>query len=114
MATESLRNLVYMQSLAQVSEAMLQGEGLAQPLSRTGLFPPTAARMIQVGEETGTLHAQLDFAARYYEGELDYKLKKLASLIEPGVILIMGLIVGFVAIALVSAMYGIFSQVKVK
>ena len=113
-ATESLRNLVFMQALAQVSESMLEGEGIAQPLSRTGLFPPTAARMIQVGEETGTLHAQLDFTARYYEGELDYKLKRLTSLIEPGVIMLMGLIVGFVAIALVSAMYGVFSQVKIK
>jgi type IV pilus assembly protein PilC len=112
-ATESLRNLVFMQSLAQVSYAMLEGEGLAAPLSRTGLFPGIAARMIRVGEDTGTLNAQLEFAARYYEGELDYRLKRLTSLIEPMVILFMGGIVGFVAIALVSAMYGIFGQVKV-
>ncbi len=112
-ATESLRNLVFMQSLAQVSYAMLEGEGLAAPLSRTGLFPGIAARMIRVGEDTGTLNVQLEFAARYYEGELDYRLKRLTSLIEPMVILFMGLIVGFVAIALVSAMYGIFNQVRV-
>lgn len=112
-ATESLRNLVFMRSLSQVNEAMLRGEGLAQPLSETHLFPTTAARMIRVGEETGTLTAQLEFTARYYEGELDYRLKRLTALIEPLVILVMGGIVGFVAIALVSAMYGIFSQVDV-
>ena len=69
--------------------------------------------MLRVGEETGTLDTQLVVTARFYEGELEYKIKKLTSLIEPVVIVAMGLIVGFVAVALVSAMYGVFSQVKV-
>ena len=70
--------------------------------------------MIRVGEETGTLDTQLEVAAGYYERELDYKIKRLTALFEPAVIVVMGLIVGFVAIALVSAMYGIFNQVKVQ
>ncbi|GGN61220.1 pilus assembly protein PilC [Actinoplanes lobatus] len=112
-ATSSLRNLVFVRALNQVSERVLQGEGLAWPLSHTGLFPGTAARMIRVGEETGTLDAQLEVTAKYYEGELDYKLKKLTALFEPVMIIVMGGIVGFVAIALVSAMYGIFNQVHI-
>ncbi|GIH05533.1 pilus assembly protein PilC [Rhizocola hellebori] len=111
-ATQSLRNRVFMRSLGSVGEAMMQGEGLARPLSATGLFPSTAARMIRVGEETGTLDVQLEVTARYYEGELDYRLKRLTAFFEPAVIIVMGLIVGFVAIAMVSAMYGIFDQVK--
>ena len=51
--------------------------------------------------------------AEYYESELDYKIAKLTALFEPIVIIVMGLIVGFVAVALVSAMYGIFNQVDV-
>jgi type IV pilus assembly protein PilC len=112
-ATGSLRNLVFTRTLAHVGEAMLEGEGLARPLAVAGLFPTTAARMIRVGEETGTLDAQLEVTARYYEGELDYKLKKLTAMFEPAVIIVMGLIVGFVALALVEAMYGVFSQVHV-
>jgi type IV pilus assembly protein PilC len=112
-STESLRNLVFTRSLGHVGEAMLEGEGLARPLAGTGLFPNTAAQMMRVGEETGTLDTQLEVTAHYYEGELDYKLKKLTSLFEPAVIIVMGLLVGFVAVALVSAMYGIFGQVKV-
>lgn len=112
-ATESLRNLVFSRALSGVGEAMLEGEGIAAPLAKTGLFPTTAGQMMRVGEETGTLDTQLEVTAQYYEGELDYKLKKLTALFEPIVIVIMGLIVGFVAIALVSAMYGIFRQVKV-
>jgi len=112
-ATDSLRNVVFSHKLADVAESMFEGEGLATPLIRTGLFPATAAQMMRVGEETGTLDTQLSVTAHYYEGELDYKIKKLTSLIEPVVIIAMGGVVGFVAIALVSAMYGVFGQVKV-
>jgi type IV pilus assembly protein PilC len=112
-ATDSLRNRVFIRSLARVNEEMLEGQGLAVPLSRTRLFPGTAARMIRVGEETGTLETQLEVTARYYESELDYKLKKLTALFEPTIIIAVGLIVGFVAVAMVSAMYGIFGQVKI-
>lgn len=110
-ATQSLRNMVFTRSLGKVGEAMLHGEGLARPLSATGLFPATASRMIRVGEETGTLDVQLEVTARYYEGELDYRLKRLTAVFEPAIIIAMGLIVGFVAIAMVSAMYGIYGQV---
>jgi type IV pilus assembly protein PilC len=112
-ATQSLHNLVFSRALTGVVDEILEGEGLASPLVRTGLFPPTAAQMLRVGEETGTLDAQLAVTAHYYEGELDYKIKRLTSLIEPIVIVAMGLVVGFVAVALVSAMYGVFGQVKV-
>jgi type IV pilus assembly protein PilC len=112
-ASESLQNRVFINALSHVTESMLEGGGLAGPLSRTGLFPSTASLMMQVGEQTGTLDTQLEATAHYYEGELDYKIKKLTSLFEPAIILVMGGLVGFVAIALVSAMYGIFNQVKV-
>ncbi|HEY7224362.1 MAG TPA: type II secretion system F family protein [Micromonosporaceae bacterium] len=112
-ATESLRNRVFMRQLSSVGDQMMRGEGLARPLSAVGLFPNTAARMIRVGEETGTLDAQLEVTARYYEGELDHRLKRLTAIFEPAVIVFMGLIVGFVAVALVSAMYGIFNQVDI-
>jgi type IV pilus assembly protein PilC len=112
-ATESLSNRVFIRSLSRVNEEMLEGQGLAVPLSRTRLFPGTAARMIRVGEETGTLETQLEVTAHYYESELDYKLKKLTALFEPAIIIAVGLVVGFVAVAMVSAMYGIFRQVNI-
>jgi type IV pilus assembly protein PilC len=111
--TEALRNRVFIKRLGKVSDAMLEGEGISGPLARTHLFPGTATQMLRVGEETGSLDDQLRVTAEYYEVELDYKIKKLTSIFEPMVIIVMGLIVGFVAVALVSAMYGIFSQVDV-
>jgi type IV pilus assembly protein PilC len=112
-ATASLRNRVYMRALDSVNEAMLEGQGIAGPLAKTGLFPGTAAQMLRVGEETGSLDTQLEVTAQYYETELDYKIKRLTSLFEPIIIVVMGLLVGFVAVALVSAMYGIYNQVHV-
>ena len=112
-ASESLKNRVYVRALLTVNEAMLEGQGIATPLARTQLFPVTAIQMLRVGENTGTLDSQLEVTAQYYETELDYKIKKLTSLFEPAVIIVMGLVVGFVAVALVSAMYGVFHQVKV-
>ena len=111
--TEALRNRVYIKRLGEVRDQIMEGQGIAGPLARTGLFPGTATQMLRVGEDTGSLDTQLEVTAEYYETELDYKIAKLTALFEPIVIIVMGLIVGFVAIALVSAMYGIFNQVDV-
>lgn len=111
---ESANNSVYSGGIATVREEMIEGQGLAGPLARTGLFPGAARQMFRVGEETGTLDAQLATAAAFYDRELDVKLKRFTSLFEPMVIIFMGVIVGFVAIALVSAMYGIYKQVKIQ
>jgi type IV pilus assembly protein PilC len=111
---ESANNSVYREGLTLVRDEMIEGQGLAEPLSRTGLFPGAARQMFRVGEETGTLDTQLATAASFYDRELDVKLKRFTSLFEPLVIVFMGVIVGFVAIALVSAMYGIYKQVKIQ
>jgi type IV pilus assembly protein PilC len=109
---DSSSNAVFRDGLNHVREQMMEGAGLAQPINESGLFPAAATQMFRVGEETGTLDKQLDTAANYYHRELELKLKHFTSLFEPAIIIFMGLIVGFVAVALVSAMYGIFNQVK--
>jgi len=106
-------NSVYRQGLSGARDAMMRGEGLATPLADTGLFPSAARHMFSVGERTGTMDQQLETAASYFDRELEYKLKNFTALFEPAVIVVVGLIVGFVAIALISAMYGIFRQVQV-
>jgi type IV pilus assembly protein PilC len=113
-SSEATNNRVYQQALTAVRGEVMRGEGLAQPLADTGLFPGAAAEMLKVGEHTGTLDRQLEVTANFYEVELQHRLKRLTSLFEPAIIIVMGVIVGFVAVALVSAMYGIFNQVKLK
>ncbi len=108
-AIRGANNSVFEEGLQSAQVRMLEGEGLAGPIGDTGLFPEAAIQMMRVGENTGTLDVQLENASDYYSKELEYKLKKLTTLFEPAVIVVMGVVVGFVAIALVQAMYGIYS-----
>ncbi|HVA53848.1 MAG TPA: type II secretion system F family protein [Acidimicrobiales bacterium] len=110
---ESANNAVYKKALEGVREAMMQGQGLSGPINLTELFPAAARQMFRVGEETGTLDQQLEVAAAYYNRELETKLERATALFEPAIIIFMGVVVGFVAVALISAMYGIYNQVKV-
>jgi type IV pilus assembly protein PilC len=107
-------NRVIEKQLQVAQERMLEGDGLAGPLSEVDVLPRAALQMIRVGESTGTLELQLENAAEYYARELEYKLKRLTSLFEPMVVLFMGGVVGFVAVALISAMYGVFQNSSLK
>jgi len=109
-AINSCDNRVWERKLLVAAERTLRGEGLAGPLGDTGLFPGTVLQIVRVGEETGTLAHQLTVAADYYADELTVRLERLTTVFEPAVVLFMGVVVGFVAVALVSAMYGIYSQ----
>jgi type IV pilus assembly protein PilC len=112
-AADTANNAVYREGMDHIREQMMEGKGLAGPLAETGLFPGAAHQMFRVGEETGTLNQQMDVAADYYGRELDVKLANFTALFEPLIIVVVGVVVGFVAVALVSAMYGIYNQVHV-
>ena len=68
--------------------------------------------MFKVGEETGTLDEQLVAASEYFDTELEVRIKRFTTMFEPLMIIGVGLMVGFVAVALVSAMYGVLGGVK--
>jgi type IV pilus assembly protein PilC len=109
---DATKNVIFKDGVDEVHGAMMRGEGLARPMADTKLFPGAVIQMIKVGENTGTLSEQLEVSSDYYGQELEYKIQRLTSLFEPAVIIFMGLAVGFVAVALVSAMYGIYKQVQ--
>lgn len=110
-AADCANNEVYRVGIDHIREQMMEGKGLAEPLSETGLFPGAAHQMFRVGEETGTLNQQMETAADFYYRELDIKITKFTALFEPLIIIVVGVVVGFVAVALVAAMYGIYNQV---
>lgn len=110
--TESTSNRVYKERLEVARAAMLEGKGFSQPLIDTELFPGAAKQMFKVGEETGTLDDQLEVASIYFDRELEARIKKFTTMFEPIMIVFVGVIVGFVAVALVSAMYGVLNGTK--
>src|SRR5829696_6167222 len=109
---EAVSNVVYREQLDIARQQMLEGAGFTQPLIETELFPGAARQMFKVGEETGTLDQQLEVCAEYFNRELEYRIKTFTTLFEPIMIIFVGVIVGFVAIALVSAMYGVLNGVQ--
>lgn len=113
LASGVMGNQAYNLAVQQTREGVVAGLGLSDPMEATKRFPAEIVEIIRVGEQTGRLVEQLDHSATYYAKEVDYRLKNLTTLIEPVVLLIVGGGVGFVAIALVSAMYGIYSSVNV-
>lgn len=110
--TDSISNTVYSERLEVARAQILEGKGFAQPLIDTELFPGAAKQMFKVGEETGTLDQQLEVASIYFDRELESRIKKFTTMFEPIMIVFVGVIVGFVAIALVSAMYGVLGGIK--
>jgi len=111
-SADSTNNWVFRTRLATVRDVVVRGGGLSAPITESGLFPVAARQMIRVGEQTGALGEQLTKAAGYYEREVTFKMKRAADLFEPIVILAVGLLIGFVAVAQVSAMYSIFGQIR--
>ena len=111
-SAESTNNSIFIAKLATVRDVLIRGGGLSAPIIESGIFPIAARQMIRVGERTGALGQQLGKASAYYEREVTFHLKRATDLFEPLVIVFVGLIVGFVAVAQVAAMYSIFGQVK--
>jgi general secretion pathway protein F len=100
-------NTVIASSIEGVITGVREGEGMAGPMERTGIFPSLAVSMIRVGEETGQLDEMLLKVADTYEKSLRVAVKRFVSLLEPIMILIMGLIVGFIVISILVAIFSI-------
>ena len=94
-------------SLETVSQGVKRGEGMAEPLRRTGQFPPLAAHLLSVGEETGRLDAMFARMADIYEGETRAAIKRFTSLFEPLIILVMGIMVGALILSMMLAITSI-------
>lgn len=112
--TEATNNTVFRARLVEAQAEMMEGGGFAKPLARTELFPGAARQMFKVGEETGTLDAQLAVASIYFDRELESRIKRFTTMFEPLMIVFVGVVVGFVAVALVQAMYGVLDSTKNK
>ena len=103
-------NRVMAKALSDVQQDMLKGEGLSRPMAKNKLFLPLMAQMVKVGEETGNLDTTLLAVARSYEAEAEDKTRSLITLIQPAMTLIVGGIVGLIALTLTSAMYSMYGQ----
>lgn len=99
-------NVVIADAVLQTRESIREGGHLSDPLKKSGLFPNMVTSMISVGEETGALDTMLSKIADFYDQEVDTAVKGLTSMIEPIVIVVMGVIIGTIVVAMFLPMFG--------
>ncbi len=100
-------NQVLGRAIDRVADGVRRGAGIAGPLKESQAFPAMAVHIVRVGEETGRLEEMLLKLAADLESEVRRLVKRLMGLLEPTIILIMGLIVGFIVVALLMAIFSI-------
>ena len=96
--------------IREARSAVQRGESFSSALARSSVFPFGFIRLVQVGEETGEFETVVERAAQLLDSELSRRMARLVTLLEPTLILVFGLVVGFVALALLQAVYGIHAQ----
>ena len=110
MVIQGSNNKFVADNLTGVQEDLIRGEGLSRPMAKREVFLPLMTQMTKVGEETGNLDNTLDTVADSFEMEAADKTTSAVALIQPVMTIIIGLVVGFVVLAMVSAMYSIYGQ----
>ena len=105
-------NWVVEEALAGVRSKVHQGIPIAQPLIENDVFPPMVSQMVKIGEETGELEKMLSKIADFYEDEVDSSIATLTSIIEPLMMILVGMMVGVIVIAMYLPMFRMLSLVK--
>ncbi len=109
---DTTENRIVRERLRKVQEEMLRGEGLSGPLSNSKLFPPMVVEMVEVGEETGTLDANLQTMADLYTREVDERIGALTAMIQPVMTLGVGAVVAFIALSIIMPMYSVMQSIR--
>jgi type IV pilus assembly protein PilC len=109
---QSSGNWVIEQALGDVRAKVGEGVPIAQPLVDNPIFPPMVSQMVKIGEETGELEKMLGKVADFYEDEVDAAIQSLTSIVEPLMMILVGLMVGVIVIAMYLPMFKMLSLVK--
>jgi type IV pilus assembly protein PilC len=109
LTADAMSNEVFKKAVMDAKEEVEKGVSLAMPISRTQVFPIIISQMISVGEETGKLDEVLNKMSQYYEDEVDVMTSNISALLEPLILLVMGSVIAFVALAVYSPMFAISS-----
>ena len=107
-------NKHYGRAIGQVKEYVREGKPMAEPMERSGFFPPMVVQMIQVGEEIGELGKMLDRIATYYEERVDTFIQRLSQLFEPIAISVMAVVIGTLVVSMFLPIFSIAGGSSIK
>jgi type IV pilus assembly protein PilC len=106
-----ISNGVIKLALADVRRELIKGKGISQPMAANRLFPGLLVDMVNIGEKTDTLQSSFGTMADFYEKKLDQKVQKLLAMVEPVSIFIVGLLIAFIGMAIITPIYSIYHTI---
>jgi type II secretory pathway component PulF len=109
---EIMPNVVIKDAIAKTRDAVTDGKTIAQPLAQSRIFPQLMIDLIKIGEDTGDVPGALKNVAETYENELTIALRVMTNLIEPAMIIMMAVLVGFLLFSVLSAMFSITASIQ--
>lgn len=109
---DTTENIIYQKAFANIAKKVEKGRSLGVSLEEEGIFPPILVQMTQVGEQTGNLDDTLFRLSRYFETESEIAVKTMTTLIEPLILVILGLGVGFLVMSVITPIYNLTSSFK--
>ncbi len=110
LVSKTVGNVYLSQAIDQLTESVRRGRGLATPMRELGVFPPMVVQMVATGEESGALDEMLKQVSDFYDSEVEYAVKNLTGMIEPIMILIMGVGAVFLMVAILMPYMAILSS----
>lgn len=111
-ASAILGNSYIDEKFVDVVDEVKQGESLSSAITRTEIFEPMFCSVLYVGEESGALDSILEKTSEYYEDESDSAVQRLVSMVEPLLLIFMGIIIGLVVVGIYPALYGSFESIE--
>jgi type IV pilus assembly protein PilC len=107
---DSLGNVVFRNAISEISKKVEKGYPLGDSFAQYEVFPPIVSQMMKVGEETGKLDETLTKLSKYFQSETETLVKGLTSAIEPIIMVILGVGVGFIVISVITPIYNLTSS----
>lgn len=107
---KSMENLFYKRAMKEAKEQVMRGVPLSKPLKSSGLFPPMVVHMVSIGEETGSIETMLENVAEYYEEDVQVATEQMMTIMEPAIIVVMAVVVGYIVIAILSPMFTLYDS----
>ena len=104
-------NYTVMKGLQRTKDQVSKGVPLSKPIEEMGVFPPMVTHMVRIGEDTGQLEPILDNVANFYDSEVETAVSQLTTMLEPLIIVVLAVVVGFVVISIIQPMFQMYNDV---
>lgn len=108
---KSMENTLYKKAMKEARDQVMRGVPLSRPLKTCGLFPDMVVHMVSIGEETGNIETMLENVATYYEDDVQLATEQMMTMMEPAIIIVMAVVVGYLVLAILTPMFTLYDSI---